>query len=357
MNEFERRFAKIQFTTEKRLSFYQQLAALLRTGVSKTDALQMAWKVASEEGRKPKEATALILRDILDGMKNGLSFGDAVRRWVPSEDAMILEATESSDDFPGYLSRYCDVVKKRRQIFSTIVGGLVYPAALISAVYGIAFYFGSEVVPKIEGLLPTEEWAGPARFLLLLGEFADRVAIPALVALVSLVVVIGILLPRWASAGRSVADRLPVFSLYRMYTGISFLISISSLVQGGLSVMNAVERVRPMASPYVRFRLNRVRTGMLNGLNFGAALHASGTGWPDPVMNLSIKVFADTHDLSAQLHRISEEWMDRGKERIERSIGLIRSVVLLLVFGVILGIVGGMYSLQDQIASSLSTGF
>lgn len=357
MNEFERRFAKIQFGTSDRLALYQQLAALLRTGVSKTDALLMAWKVASDEGRKPKEATALILRDILDGMKNGLSFGDAVRGWVPAEDAMILEATESSDDFPGYLARYCEVVKKRRQIFSTIIGGLIYPAALISAVYGIAFYFGAEVVPKIEGLLPTEEWAGPARFLLLLGQFADRVAIPALAFLVSVVVVITALLPRWAGAGRSVADRLPVFSLYRMYTGISFLISISSLVQGGLSVMNAVERVRPMATPYVRFRLNRVRSGMLNGLNFGAALHASGTGWPDPTMNLSIKVFADTHDLSAQLHRISEDWLERGRERIERSIGLIRALVLLLVFGIILGIVGGMYSLQDQIASSLSSGF
>ena len=356
MNELERHFARVQFRTGDRLALYQQLAALLRTGVSKTDALQMAWKVASEEGRRPKEATALVLRDVLDGMRNGLSFGDAMRRWVPAEDAMILEATESSDDFPGYLDRYCEVIRKRRQILGTIIGGLLYPAALISAVYGIAYYFGSEVVPKIEGLLPTDQWSGAARFLLLLGDFADRLAIPALVLLLVLVGGVILLLPRWAGAGRPVADRLPIFSLYRMYTGISFLISVSSLVQGGLSVLNAVERVRPLATPYVRFRLNRVRTGMLNGLNFGAALHASGTGWPDPKMNLSIKVFADTHDLSAQLHRISEDWMERGRVRIERSIGLIRSVVLLIVFGVVLGIIGGMYALQDQIAASLNSG-
>lgn len=269
---------------------------------------------------------------------------------------MILEATESSDDFPGYLDRYCQVIIKRRQILGTIIGGLIYPMSLISAVYGISFYFGSEVVPKIEGLLPTEKWAGPAKFLLFLKDFADGIAIPAAVILVLFMTLIIALLPRWAGYGRPVADRLPVFSLYRMYTGVSFLISISSLVQGGLSVLNAVERVRPLATPYVRFRLNRVRTGMLNGLNFGAALHASGTGWPDPKMNLSIKVFAETHDLSAQLHRISEDWMERGRERIERSIGLIRTAVLLVAFGVVLGLVGGMYSLQDQIASSLNSG-
>jgi type II secretory pathway component PulF len=357
MNGFERWFAKIQFGTTSRLNLYQQLAALLRTGVSKTDAFQMAWKVASEEGRKPKEATALILRDILDGMKNGLSLGDAMRAWIPAEDAIILEATERSDDFPGYLDRYCEIIRKRRQIFSTIIGGLAYPIALISAVYGISFYFGSEVVPKIEGLLPTEEWEGPARFLLMLGEFADHYAIPALIGAILSGVTILILLPRWAGAGRRFADRLPVFSLYRMYTGISFLISVSSLVKGGLSVMNAVERVRPLSTPYVRFRLNRIRMGMLNGLNFGAALHASGTGWPDPAMNLSIKVFADTHDLSAQLHRISEDWMERGRVRIESSISVIKTTVLLVVFAVLIGIVSGMYSLQDQISMSLNSGF
>jgi type II secretory pathway component PulF len=356
MNDFERRFAKLQFRTNERLALYQQLAALLRTGVSKTDALQMTWKVASEEGRRPKEATALVLRDILDGMRNGLTFGDAMRRWVPAEDAMILEATESSDDFPGYLERYCKVIRKRREILGIIVGGLIYPITLISAVYGISYYFGTEVVPKIEGLLPTEKWAGPAKFLLYMKYFAESVAIPAALFVLMIGMIVFALLPRWAGYGRPVADRFPVFSLYRMYTGVSFLISISSLVQGGLSVLNAVERVRPLATPYVRFRLNKVRTGMLNGLNFGAALNASGTGWPDPKMNLSIKVFADTHDLSAQLHRISEDWMERGKERIERSIGLIKTVVLILVFVVILGLVGGMYFLQDQIAASLNTG-
>jgi len=356
MNELERRFARLQFRTGERLALYQQLSSLLRTGLSKTDALQMAWKVASEEGRKPREPTALILRDILDGMRNGLSFGDAMRGWVPSEDAMILEATESSDDFPGYLDRYCGVIKRRSQILWTIIGGLLYPAALLAAVYGIAFYFGSEVVPKIEGLLPREDWTGPARFLLLLGDFADRLAVPALLAIVALIMLVLFLLPRWAGAGRSLADRLPIFSLYRMYTGISFLVSVSSLVQGGLSVLSAVERVRPLATPYVRLRLNRVRGGMLNGLNLGAALHASGTGWPDAKMNLSIKIFADTQDLSAQLHRISEDWMERGQARIERSIGAIRSLVLLVVFGVVLGIVGGMYALQDQITAALNSG-
>jgi type II secretory pathway component PulF len=96
---------------------------------------------------------------------------------------------------------------------------------------------------------------------------------------------------------------------------------------------------------------------MLNGLNFGAALHTSGTGWPDPTLNLSIKIFAETHDLSAQLQRISEDWLERGRVKIDRSIALIRTVVLLVVFGVIMGIVGGMYALQDQIATSMNSGY
>lgn len=357
MNRIERFFARILFTTSDRLALYQQLAALMRTGVSKTDALQMTWKVASHEGRKPKETSALIMRDILDSMKNGLGFGESIRQWVPSEDAMILEATENSDDFPGYLDRYCNVIRKRREILTTIVGGLLYPIALIAAVYGISFYFGAEVVPKIEGLMPTEEWQGMARFLLMLSVFADQYAIPGIIGIFSILILVVFALPRWAGAGRPLADRLPVFSLYRMYTGISFLISISSLVQGGLSPINAIERLRRLANRYVLFRLNRIRNHLLNGLNLGAALHASRTGWPDQKMNLMIKVFAETHDLSAQLHQLSDDWIEQGRQRIERSIALIRTLVLFLVFGVVMGIVAGMYALQTQIAASMNSGF
>lgn len=356
MNIVEKKFAKLQFSGKQRLSFYRQMASLIRTGMSKTEAIELSWRVASDEGRRPREATALIMQDILDGMRNGLSLGRAIHEWVPAEDVMVIEATENSDDFPGYLDSYCDVVRKRANIRNVIVSGLLYPLALFLGVYGVAYYFGSEVVPQIEGILPTDQWQGLAVFLLYLQDFAEHFALPALAGLVFLVSLVLFLLPRWSRFGRSFMDRFPGFNIYRMYTGISFLIAIASLVRGGLTTMNAVERVRPMANAYVAHRLGLIRMHMLNGLNFGAALHASRTGWPDAQMNLSIKIFSETHDLSSQLHRISLDWLDRTRENIEKAMAFFRISVLFIVFLVSIGIVAGMYDLQNQVANSLQSG-
>jgi hypothetical protein len=102
--------------------------------------------------------------------------------------------------------------------------------------------------------------------------------------------------------------------------------------------MGAIERLKPSATPYVASRLGKVRNQMLNGYNFGAALFNAGTGWPDQKMNLIIDIFAETQDLSAQPTKLAKSWVDVSQENITMS----------------MGIVGGVYSLQDQIAQSVN---
>ena len=353
-SDFERKFAKFQFGYKQRSDLYNQLIALLSTGMAKTDAIQMSWDVASMEGKKPKELTAIVLSEIILSMKNGETLARALKPWVPQEDVMVFEAIENSDDFVANLKDYMEMLGKKKKIKSSIVGGLAYPAVLVAMVYGIMSYFGSSVVPTIAQLLPMETWTGPAKFLTFMYNFSESYAVPGLVILLASIACIFATLPRWSGAGRVFADRMPIFSTYRMYTGISFLMSMASLIQGGMPAADALNRLHPQASPYVRARILKVRDQMLNGANFGAALHRAGTGWPDAKMNLNIKIFAETQDLSAQLSRLSKGWIDVSQENISKTMGALRTVAMIMVFGVIMGIVGGIYSLQDQIANSVN---
>jgi type II secretory pathway component PulF len=352
-NSFEKAFAKIQFGFDKRLKFYQQIAALTKTGLTKTQALEMTYQVGSEEGTKPNEALAVVTSDILSSLKNGNSFGQAIQPWVPIDDVMVLEAIENSESFGDKVDDYCEMLVKKKKIMSTIKGGLAYPIALLSAIYGLMYYFGAEVTPKIEPLLAIDEWVGAAGFLAFLNRFANELAGPITITLVSVIFIVIISLKRWVKHGRSFADKLPIYSTYRMYTGISFMTSMSALISGGMPVTTALEKILPMAPPYVKHRLNIVYQHMLNGENFGAALYRSGTGWPDQKMNLSLKIFAETSDLSAQLARLSKDWLSTSQAQIEASMNTLKSVTMVVVFGVILGIVGGMYGLQDLIAQKL----
>ena len=350
---FEKKFAKMFFGFDKRLKFYQQMGALTRTGMPKTDALQMIYIVASKEGKKKDETLAVVVADIIAGMVNGEGFGQAIKPWVPIDDVMVLEAIESSDDFPRFIDEYCEMLVGKKKIMSTIKGGLTYPVVLLSAIYGLMFYFGKSVTPKIEPLLAMEYWVGPAAFLAFLNRFAENLAFPITVTTFVTLTLVILSLKRWIRFGRVYADKLPIYSTYRMYTGISFMTSVAALTQGGMPVIGAVEKVMPLSQPYVKYRLKMVYRHMLNGENFGAALYRTGTGWPDQELNLSLKIFAETADLSQQLSRLAKDSLITSQQKIEASMGVLRSVTMCIVFAVILGIVGGMYGLQDLIAQKL----
>jgi type II secretory pathway component PulF len=103
----------------------------------------------------------------------------------------------------------------------------------------------------------------------------------------------------------------------------------------------------------VRERLVLIRRGILNGLDFGEALHRSGTSWPDYNMALSIKIFSRTQDLSKQMAQLAADWLDATQEGMERSMATTRTLSLVVVFLVIIGVVAGMYDLQSQIAASV----
>lgn len=352
LNPFERFIAKIQFGYKARMAFYQQIIALNRAGMAKTDAIEMAWQVASQEGRKPREGLALVLTDVLESMRNGMTMGKAIQPWVPGEDTMVLEAIENSDDFAGNLQEYCEMAEKKKKIRGTILGGLVYPVMLIGAIYGMMIYFGKSIVPQIGQVLPVETWTGAGAFLAFMSEFANNYALKVTLGIIAFFAVVIFSLPRWSAFGRIFADKLPLYSTYRMYTGISFLMSMSSLLKGGMPAMDALDRLRPYTNPYVKYRLNLLRRHMLNGHNFGAALYRSGTGWPDTKMNLSIKIFAETQDLSRQMSNLAKSWIDQAQSNVEKSMAVLQNVALICVFGGVIAIVAGMYSIQGQIAQN-----
>ncbi|MDE0112663.1 MAG: type II secretion system F family protein [Albidovulum sp.] len=347
------RFARLQISFQVRLALYREIIALMRAGLSKNEALNTIWKVASNEGRRPREPKAVMIADVLTGLKNGLGLGHALGKWVPSEDAMVVEAIESSDRFPEYLEKFCGALKRRAGIRAAIAGGLAYPVFLLVLVAGLLVYVGSVVIPALDNLLPVETWTGNARGLALASSFAARYAYQFAIAHFLASILILVALRRWGGFGRKYADALPVFAIYRIYTGVSFLIAMSSLMASGLTAATAIEKLRPFSSPYLRHRLDLIRFYLLNGSDLGSAMYFAGTSWPDRKLNLSLKVLAQTSNLSTQILAVADEWLATSQERVERSLGTLRALAFIAVFGAIAFVVSAMYQIQHQIAAGI----
>ena len=353
LREMRNRFARSQINFQSRLALYRELIALMRAGLSKNEALNTILRVASNEGEKPGDPKAIMLADVQSGLKNGLGLGRAMQKWVPAEDAMVVEALESSDRFPEYLEKFCGALKRRAEIRAAIAGGLAYPLFLMAMVAGLLVYVGNVVVPALDSLLPVESWSGNARGLALASTFfaANAYRLAAAICLASLLV--SVALRRWRGFGRKHADALPVFAIYRIYTGVSFLIAMSSLMASGLTAAAAIDRLRPFANPYLRHRLDLIRFYLLNGSDLGSAMHFAGTGWPDRKLNLSLKILAQTSNLPSQILVGADEWLAASSEKVQRSLGIFRAMAFLAVFGAIAFVISALYQIQNQIASAI----
>lgn len=351
VSSLEKRIAKVQFTYSARKEYYNQLISLLDAGVSRVDALEMMWSIASLEGKKPKEGLPIVIADVLKSIRSGETFGNAMRPWIPQDEMTALEAIEGSSDFSGNLREFLFLSEKQKAIKGKIIGGLGYPIFLLSIVAGVIYYFGVTVVPVLSEVLPPERWRGPSYILYLLSIFATTYLQWVILAIILIIPVIIFSLPRWKGAGRKLADKLPFYSTYRMYTGISFLTSVAALSRSGVSISNALGIIKRNASPYVKARVDKILWHMLDGENFGSAMYRAGTGWPDNGMALNVKIFAETQDLSEHMSRMSKEWLIESERKVEANMAVLKYAGMILMFVTIMTIVGGIYGINIQISS------
>lgn len=351
--EIKRLIAKSQFDTKRRTRLYREYAGLLKSGISRGEAIEILWKIASRDGRRPNSAVAIVLFDARSGVRNGLSLADSFKSWIPREDYMLIMAIENSDQFADHLDSWCDTIQSRTDSQANAVSSLIYPAILIVIAYGLLMYFDTQIMPSLAEILPQNQWRGTAALFQLVCEAATNYVIVAVGIAVLLPSSILIALPRWSGMARNWADNLPLFSLYRGYCGLYYLQAMTALLSGGLTAPESIFRIRDGASPYFRTRLDLIRLNLLNGYNLGQSMQMVGGGWPDPELALSIQALAHAPDFPSQTLRMSKDWRRVIQQRTERVVAIWRLFAFLTVFGVISGVVTAMYEIQNQIALNI----
>ena len=351
-HEINRALARLKFNFRRRQRLYRQLTGLMRSGMSRSEAVGTICKIVSRDGRRQSDTAFVVLSDVAASLQNGFGLARALERWVPREDFMVIGTIEDSDLFPEHLEAYCKTLDDRADMRSKAVGALAYPGFLSILAFGLLIYFDMKIGPALAALLAPEEWTGFGLLLRVASSWCADYVIPLAAATLALPTCVILLLPRWHGLGRDLADRMPVFSLYRSYSGVAFVQAMGVLMSGGLTASEAVFRIRSGANPYVARQLDRVRTGLLDGQDLGSSMEGAA-GWPDPELSLSIRILSRTPDFPARLLEIARLWRLETNERTERGFLVLRSIAFLLVFVSISGVVFAMYDIQGQVAAAV----
>jgi type IV pilus assembly protein PilC len=333
--------------------FNQQFLTLIKAGLPILNSLDLLIK------RQKNPYLQTLLQNVRDRVKGGelLSNAFAAQGAFPKIYTTTLLAGEKSGNMEEVLSRYIAFQRLALTFKKKLAVSMVYPALLVTVVFGMLIFLVTFVVPKFAQLYQDMDAQLPTVTLIMLniGTHAQRYA-PLVVA----VVVIGLLvLWQWKKTdrGAETVDRailgLPLLGeIWLKYQVANFARMLSTLLAGGMPLVPSLETAGASMSS----------RRILNGITYAAVRVREGQSlakslddqkmFPDLSVEM-IEVGESTGALPAMLNSVAEFYEEDVQTALGAAMALIEPIVLIIMAVFVGGILISLYLPIFTIGSSM----
>lgn len=330
MNSLEYHFQKLQFQAawgpKARMDFYTMLADIVADGVPSGEALtEIHARWASK-----KDAKAVMGKAVLEEMRGrsgeAARLGQALARWVPSMEAIAIDAGEQSGDLGNGLRMAANLTDVKSKISKAIIGEMIYPGVLLLLFTAILIGVKSFIMPVLGEIVPRADWpAVPAA----LGNFADHIT-------VNLSVLFGTiggvtLLYRaskgvWTGPMRLLADKfLFPWTLNRRVGGAIMMSCFAALIKAGVPFSEILKRLGKDASAWERWHLQvmskRSRESMPEGDAMATELFEEDVRW-------MLGVYGKRSSFASALQGLSARQIEKTISKIQATMSLIKTLCM-----------------------------
>lgn len=354
LNVVEVYYAKMicLMSNKTRLKIYRKIASLMANRFSLMNALDRLHDGASNGGKNPSEPMAIALASWAKALQNGLPFSDALRGWAPDRERLMLSVGDVSD-LENALLNLIKVSEGTTKMIQPIIGAITYPAFLMMMAVLIIYAIGVYMVPPMMDAAPNVHWRGLAADLVGISGWIKDYWLIAFLSLPVTMIVIYFTIGVWTGKVRVFFDNLPPWSLYKIFTGISWLLALSALVKGGTPVSTAMRALRKDSTRYLRERIDATLVYISAGENLGQALAKTNLEFPDKEIIGDLKIYSELDNFEEALEKLANDWLEESVFLIEERAAVLNMVALLAIAGVIAWAVMGTFDMQDQITSSM----
>lgn len=323
-----------------RAEIYKQVALFLQEGVRLQDALESLAEISRERGGRFLNTKG----DFLEGMATQFNaqgtFFDALEASGNPPETGLVAAGEEAGKLAETLMFTAMTLEAEKTIQGVIKGAFVYPVVLVLSLLGTLWYSAAYIAPELDHSVKGMVWSGQAAAYFSVGKFIDGPGMVGILAAIAVVVLsIRWTLPRWAGVGRATADRFPPWSLYRLLYGVRFMTALSTLIQAGIPMAQAIWRLSEDGNTYLRSRLDSILFYIRQGKGFGDALQETGYDFPDAEIVDAMRVYARMADFQRLLKESSGRWLDIALERTRAQARAVNVLMTLLVGVVLMWIV------------------
>lgn len=345
----------VRLYTSDRLAFYKKLRALLKNRFSLMDALDRMYQIASKDGKSPDDTMAIAIAAWMRSIQNGDSFSVALRGWAPSTELLMLSVGDIAN-LEEAIANTIKVVEGMNRMKAPVINAVAYPMFLICMVIFLIWGVGAFMVPPMVDAVPGLIWTGLAGSLVSLADFVDNHPILLFATLPVIFTIIIWTFPRWQKGLRPKFDKAPPWSIYRIFIGVGWLLSLAALVKAGTPVSKALRSLRGDASPYLLYRIDRALVYVNNGDNLGDALYKTGLGFPDEEVVGDLRIYAELDNFPEALEHLSDDWLESSVQDIEQKAAVLNGIAILAIASVIAWVVMGTFAMQDQMVSGMGLG-
>ncbi len=346
------RKAKGPVTAPDVLALTSELAIMLRAGL----ALDNALRVLIDMGHKP--SVAALMQGVLDAVKGGTPLSRALaqhRSLFGDFYINMVRSGEASGQMSAVLDRLVEHMERQRALRESVVSATIYPAILLAvAVLSLIAMLGF-VVPQFEKLFTDmgDALPLPTRIVMNMGQAFTQYGL--LIGL--LLAGAGVLLARWAksSAGRHWWQarllRLPLVGrLALKYQITLFSRSLGTLLGNGVPMLTALHiATETVGNTVLQQALARVAPIVKEGGRVVQALTA--TGIFEPLAINLIRVGEETGRVGPMMLELANILNREVETGIKRLLTLVEPVLILvlgvLIAAIIVSILLGILSIND----------
>jgi general secretion pathway protein F len=334
------------------LAFTSELAIMLRAGLALANAL----RVLIEMSHKP--SVSELLQGILDDVKGGAPLSTALgrhREHFGDFYINMVRSGEASGQLPAVLARLVEHMERLRALRESVISATIYPAILLGvAVVSLVAMLGF-VVPQFEKLFTEMGDALPfaTRVVMKLGQlFRDWGMVLGIVA-----AAIVWLAVRWSRTDtgsaklQSAVLRVPLLGRLLLKFQLNlFARSLGTLLGNGVPLLTALHiATQTVGNRVVRDALLPIAPAVKEGGRLGGALGATGVF--EPIAINLVRVGEETGRLGPMMLELAAI-LDREVETgIRRTLTLIEPALIIVlglaIAGIIVSIMLGILSIND----------
>jgi type IV pilus assembly protein PilC len=336
------------------LIFSQELAALLKAGLPLFQSLD----IMLERQRDPLFRSSLV--SVREKVKAGVALSDAFRQegeLYPAMLAASLVAGERSGNLDAVLRRYASHLRLNQSLKKKAISASVYPIVLLVMMAVLVSILLVVVIPQFRSFYEGLNVELPlATRILLAVAGAVRGNLLWIVLGLAAALAGGLYWVRRQGSG-TVIDRmllrLPYFGgLVRMYATSQLMRSLSTLLAGGLPLLNALEvAAQSIGNRAMAQGVGAATARIREGASLTVALES--TGELDALPLEMVKVGEQTGALGDMLDAVAEFYDEEFDTRTATLLTLIEPALLVVMAVIVAGMLLAFYLPMFQAISAV----